>query len=53
MRSIKYQKSIASISLYLFPQITRQILTTKKIHWLELITITLNFLNLFSLRKKQ
>ena len=44
-------KSGASPVRITFPQITQKILTEDKIHWLELITEILSFLQIFSVRK--
>ena len=46
-----YQKSGASRVCITFPQITQKISTKDIIHWLELITETLSFLQIFSVRK--
>ena len=45
------QKSSASRVYITFPQITQKIITEDIIHWLELITEILSFLQIFRVRK--
>ena len=46
------QKSGASRAYNTFPRVTKKILTTAAFHWLELITVSLSFLNIISLKER-